>query len=60
MAFKNLGWSRYRDADPVPTSPLADVIAKAIVNVHIQNKLSVGLSVHDSRLVVSSNPVRGL
>ena len=23
-AFKNLGWSRCRDANPVPTSPLAD------------------------------------
>ena len=29
MAFKNpaLGWSQYRDANPVPTSPLADDLA---------------------------------
>ena len=50
-AFKKpaLGWSRYRDANRVPTSPLADDIATApeynvIISLHYWKKL------HDSKI----------
>ena len=44
MAFKNpaMGWSRYRDANPVPTSPLADDITTAPSGDQVKLLCSVG------------------